>query len=68
MDNPYPEKLIDESSGIEVSNMQHEVWNEGARAERDRAFKLAWETILKDCRDPQVADAFAKYLKALKGE
>ena len=29
MFNPYPEKLVDEVSGIEVPNEKHKIWYEG---------------------------------------
>jgi len=36
MQNPYPEIITDETSGIEVKNQRHIIWDEGARAERMR--------------------------------
>jgi len=32
--NPYPELLIDEVSGIEVPDIRHKIWTEGYKAER----------------------------------
>ena len=35
--NPYPESLIDEASGIEVTDIRHQIWAEGYQAgEEDR--------------------------------
>ncbi len=28
-DNPYPEMITDECSGIQVSNIAHKIWAEG---------------------------------------
>ncbi len=33
--NPYPEKLIDEVSGIEVPDIRHEIWDEGYKVGRE---------------------------------
>jgi len=30
--NPYPKTIVDESSGVEVSNIQYEAWEEGYKA------------------------------------
>ncbi|MBU0847029.1 hypothetical protein KKH23_07535 [Patescibacteria group bacterium] len=29
--NPYPETLIDEASGVVVTDIRHEVWEQGYR-------------------------------------
>ena len=34
MNNPYPKKLVDEVSGVEVPDQRHEIWNEGYKAAR----------------------------------
>jgi len=33
--NPYPEFLTDEASGINVTNIKHQVWAEGCKAGRE---------------------------------
>lgn len=30
--NPYPETIIDEASGIEVTNNEHYIWEDGFKA------------------------------------
>jgi len=30
--NPYPEKIVDEASGIEVVSIRHQIWEEGKQA------------------------------------
>ena len=30
--NPYPEFIVDESSGIQVRDTRHEIWGEGFKA------------------------------------
>jgi hypothetical protein len=35
--NPYPEMITDESSGINVANTAHRIWLEGYRAGREDA-------------------------------
>ena len=32
--NPYPETMVDEASGVEVSDIRHQVWAEGYAAGR----------------------------------
>lgn len=39
MNNPYPDKLVDEASGIEVSNPQHKAWDEGCKAGQEEEYK-----------------------------
>ena len=34
MKNPYPKFIIDEYSGIQVKNIEHEIWTEGYKAGR----------------------------------
>ncbi len=34
MKNPYPEFIIDETSGCEVKNGKHTLWQEGYQARR----------------------------------
>ena len=33
--NPYPELLIDEASGIEVPDIRHKIWTEGYKAGKE---------------------------------
>jgi hypothetical protein len=33
--NPYPEIIIDECSGIQISNVEHRIWAEGYEAGRN---------------------------------
>jgi len=33
--NPYPELLIDEASGIEISDIRHKIWSEGFKTGRE---------------------------------
>jgi hypothetical protein len=35
--NPYPATIIDDSSGISVSNLAHRIWLEGYEAGRESA-------------------------------
>lgn len=32
MNNPYPEKLIDEASGVEVPDERHQIWEDARQA------------------------------------
>jgi len=34
--NPYPKIMVDEASGVEVSDIRHRVWAEGYAAGRQR--------------------------------
>ncbi len=34
-ENPYPEFLIDEASGIEVPDIRHQIWAEGYQAGKE---------------------------------
>lgn len=34
--NPYPEFLIDETSGIQVPDIRHQLWDEGYKAGGDK--------------------------------
>jgi hypothetical protein len=38
--NPYPEMITDEGSGIRVPNIAHRIWLEG--------YKVGWEEIAAD--------------------
>lgn len=35
MNNPYPEFLVDEASGIQVPDIRHQLWGEGYRAGKE---------------------------------
>ena len=37
--NPHPKTIIDESSGIEVSNNDYYIWEEGYKAGQESAEK-----------------------------
>ena len=67
--NPYPQYLSDDSSGLQVPSMEHQIWGEGYRAgKRDRQ---VIKTIIKsqsnmvmvfDSRGSQIPEYQGQYL------
>ena len=39
MNNPYPEKIQDEASGIIVRNIRHDIWQEGYNTRNDDMYE-----------------------------
>jgi len=66
--NPYPELLIDEVSGIEMPDIRHKIWTEGYKAGRkdEQVIKYVIKTqngmaLVFDSRGEQIPEYQGQY-------